>query len=197
VDANRFDHLTLVLGEGSSRRRVGLLLAAVGLGASLPVGSETDARKKRCPPCRFKKNGKCKGKKPDGTACGDGFSCLDGRCTCLPAERECPGEFCCPEGQVCDVSRTQCANPGACAPVATLACVGQEVTCNGSASCSCLRDVDGATHCGTSRKGGSCNECVDNDDCVTLTGVVGAFCVESGSNACCSPGQRFCRLPCP
>lgn len=202
MDERRFDRITLALGRGLSRRRVGILLTALGLGAGVDPAVETDAKKKKkkpkpCPFCRLKKRGKCTGKKPDDTPCGDGRSCLNGACVCLPAERAC-SEFCCAEGLVCDTSRNQCANPGACAAVTQLACVGTEVTCNGSASCSCLRDVNGATHCGTfSEAGAGCNVCQNNQDCVTLTGVAGAFCVESGSDACCSTGQKFCRILCP
>jgi hypothetical protein len=198
MNGRRFDRLTCVLGRGLSRRRVGALITALGLGAGVSPAAETDAKKKKCPVCRIKKRGKCKAKKPDGAPCGgEGNSCRNGACVCFPAERACSGR-CCPEGQVCDPARNLCANTAACAAVTTDACVGSSVTCNGNASCECLRDVDGATHCGTvDESGAGCNVCQVNQDCVDLTDNNGAFCVVSGSNACCGPGQRMCRIPCP
>jgi hypothetical protein len=196
MDGTRFDRLTLALGQRHGRRRVGLLLLSLVLDGVLTGSGGTAAKKKPCPPCRTRKHGKCKGKQADGTPCENGSTCQNGTCVCLPRKRAC-SELCCPSGQVCDRSRNLCANPGACAAVTTLACVNPDVTCNGSASCACLKDVDGTTQCGAvPNRATSCNECTTNQDCVMRDGT-GAFCVESGSNACCGPGQKFCRVPCP
>jgi hypothetical protein len=74
--------------------------------------------------------------------------------------------------------------------------VGTDVSCGGKTFCSCLRDVNGATRCGSFATPG-CNQCTTNADCAALTGEDNAFCVESGSNACCTPGSKMCRIPCP
>jgi hypothetical protein len=61
-------------------------------------------KRKPCPPCRKRKQGKCKGKSPDGAACPGG-SCRGGSCVptpvCVPScgERVCGGNDGC--GQSC------------------------------------------------------------------------------------------------
>jgi hypothetical protein len=199
MDSSRLDVLARFVGDRATRRAMlGLSGAMAVLGVSDAAAKKRKKKKKckTCPLCRTCRKGKCSGKQPDGTDCDNGRSCQNGACVCLPAERACD-EFCCAEGLVCDADRQQCANPGACAPVTELACVGADVSCNGSASCACLKDVDDATHCGAVPAQTGCNLCVDNQDCVELTGNAQAFCVESGSNGCCGPGQTFCRIPCP
>ena len=79
MDASRFDIIARSLGAAGSRRRAlgGLLVGALGL-----FGSQADdaaAKKKPCPPCKKRKAGKCKKKRPDGTVCPGG-SCQSGRC---------------------------------------------------------------------------------------------------------------------
>src|SRR5215217_663644 len=79
MDAARFDTLTLRLTTELNRRRsLGLLalLGLSGLGASDLAAAK---KKKSCPPCKRRKKGTCKGKKPDGTACPGG-TCVGGNC---------------------------------------------------------------------------------------------------------------------
>lgn len=85
MDADRFDSLTRSLMTTGSRRRV---LAAISGALGLPLGAfslaETEA-KKSCPPCKKRKRGKCKKKKPNGTACPRG-TCQGGRCVAAPPD---------------------------------------------------------------------------------------------------------------
>jgi hypothetical protein len=93
MDGSTFDRLTRSLGTAGSRRRVltGLLAGTVGL---LNAQTEQAAAKKKCPPCKKRKAGKCKAKKPDGTACAGG-SCRSGQCvaaTAPPPPGPCDGK---------------------------------------------------------------------------------------------------------
>ena len=74
MEATRFDTLARTLGNGASRRVViGGVLAALGLEVV------SAAKKKKCPPCKKRKQGTCRNKKPNGTACPGG-TCQSGRC---------------------------------------------------------------------------------------------------------------------
>jgi hypothetical protein len=79
---DRFDTLTRSLTTAGSRRRA---LAALGgaLGTALS-GSVVDgaAAKKKCPPCKKRKQGTCKKKKPNGSTCPGG-TCQGGRCVAV------------------------------------------------------------------------------------------------------------------
>jgi hypothetical protein len=86
MDGSDFDALARSLTATGSRRQA---LAAVLIGAlSLVRGGfsvqEAEAKKKKCPPCKKRKRGKCKGKKPDGTVCGPDQVCAGGACV-VPA----------------------------------------------------------------------------------------------------------------
>jgi hypothetical protein len=103
MDADRFDALSRSLSDACSRRGVlaSLLGATLGL-----VGLDRTEAKKKCPPCKKRKNGKCKKNKPDGTACPGG-ACQRGVCQPTPApEDPCPGQrlcdgACIPTNQCC------------------------------------------------------------------------------------------------
>src|SRR5688572_9014016 len=106
MDDSRFDSLTRTLSTAGSRRHTlgGLLAGAFGL-----LGTQTEqvaAKKKPCPPCKKRKQGKCKKKLPDGTACSGG-TCQGGRCvatapplTCASGQKPCGGR-CIPSDQCC------------------------------------------------------------------------------------------------
>jgi hypothetical protein len=125
MDALHFDILTRHLSAGLTRRRSLSHLVSLGL-LGLVVPEATEARKKPCPPCKKRKKGKCKKKKPDGTVCPGG-TCQSGSCvaaTSTPPPGGCPGRrvcgsTCCPEGQVCG-SNGACVHPSCC---------GGDVTC--------------------------------------------------------------------
>ena len=120
MDAKRFDALTTRLTDRLTRRRLGVLGAAVPAGLVLADSVDAKHRKKKkpCPPCVGRKKGKCKKRLPDGTACSGG-TCQGGVCQTAgcPAQRQC-GPGCCPEGQVCG-SNGACVSPTCCGGSAT------------------------------------------------------------------------------
>jgi mannan endo-1,4-beta-mannosidase len=90
--AKTFDAIARELGTDSTRRGIFRLLggaAAIASGVALTMGEDADAKKKHqgkgkgkkkgCPPCKKRKKGKCKKKKPDGTVCPGG-ACQSGNC---------------------------------------------------------------------------------------------------------------------
>jgi hypothetical protein len=108
--ASTFDDLARTLTSPGSRRRT--FGAVLGGALSLALGAssvQNAAAKKKCPPCKKRKNGKCKKTLPDGTDCPGG-TCQSGSCVagCPPA-RVC-GNGCCPDGQICQ--QGQCAAGG-------------------------------------------------------------------------------------
>src|SRR5215217_720802 len=96
MDEIHFDALARTVTAAGSRRRALAALSGVlglALGASSP---ETSEAKKQCPPCKKRKNDKCKKDKPDGTACPGG-ACQSGRCLAPlappgPVELTCVGQ---------------------------------------------------------------------------------------------------------
>jgi hypothetical protein len=80
MDGFAFDALTRSLTSAGSRRRAltGLVSGTLGLILAASVIDEA-AAKKKCPPCKKRKKGKCKKKQPDGTACAGG-TCRGGSC---------------------------------------------------------------------------------------------------------------------
>jgi hypothetical protein len=93
MDSARFDNLTRSLTTAGSRRR--MLAAALSGASGLVVGASSvdQARaKKTCPPCKRRKQGRCKKKRPNGTACGPGGQiCQSGRCRCPGGTTDCSG----------------------------------------------------------------------------------------------------------
>jgi hypothetical protein len=129
MDATRFDNLLRALFSESSRRHIvaGFINGLLGM-IALTLGGD-EAQAKRCPPCRKKKKGKCKKKRPDGTPCGGGKTCQRGRCVC-PDETEPCGGACVP---FCDLF--QARNPvtcDCCLPNnSLLECSGSDNCCSG------------------------------------------------------------------
>ena len=107
MDGDRFDALARALTAiGSRRRALGALGGALGsLGLAHP--NEAPAKKKKpCPPCRWRKKGKCKKTFPDGAACRGG-TCQGGRCiTALAPSPVCPVP--CPSCRICNPATGQC-----------------------------------------------------------------------------------------
>lgn len=150
MDSTHFDALTRSFPALQSRRGVltalsgGLLtfLTATLAGQDALAAKQRDKRaaatkkrhKKPCPPCKTRKQGKCKGQVPDGSACNGG-TCQGGACLsspCVPQDSAlvcaagcgtrsdtCGGAVTCPcpAGQGCLTNGT-CATT--CDPVAQL-----------------------------------------------------------------------------
>jgi hypothetical protein len=83
MDADRFDALSRSLtASGSRRQAVAAFLGGV-LGSAVGAALIEEATaKKRCSPCKKRKQGKCK-KVPNGTACAGG-TCQSGHCAAAP-----------------------------------------------------------------------------------------------------------------
>lgn len=155
MDAPHFDALTRRLTIGLSRRRSLVLFGILGLGGldSSDVAAK-NKKKKRCPPCKKRKKGKCKGTLPDGAPCPGG-SCQGGRCQqgCLPTDQCCAADDC-PLGFLC------C--DGFCSE--TLFAAGAACTA-GSRCCSnyCQFIHVGENRCAPTCRGGFCE--LDRDCC--------------------------------
>src|SRR5215213_1036674 len=121
--------LTAALTGRTTRRGMTRLLAGLALGGPLALlGRSPAAAKKTCSPCKKRKKGKCKGKKPDGTACPGG-TCQGGRC-CVPQETA----LICAAG--CGTRSDTCGGAVACPCPAGQDCLGNGScarTCNPSA----------------------------------------------------------------
>jgi hypothetical protein len=204
MDAARFDALIRALDLGAPRRTVLGGLTA-GLGALLSgFGIDADAKKKhkhkkkKCKPCQIKKKGKCKGPKPDGTACGEGKICQGGECvpaTCEPAcvaPEECVSGVCtCPSAQACLADRCcpetpECFADGICLCTDHFICAcppGDEF-CMGNVAESCCLAED---------------SCDPDFLCMTETCTAGndfceferAFCNNSSDCACVTTVDGF------
>lgn len=84
MDASRFDNVVRSLAARFSRRGVLVALAGGVAGLFDRAASPDAAAARRCPPCRKKRRGNCRKKRPDGTPCGEGKTCQQGACaTCL------------------------------------------------------------------------------------------------------------------
>jgi hypothetical protein len=185
MDGFHFDTLTRTLTVAASRRQTlgSLLGGALGL---LGSRAEEAAAKKKCPPCKKRKQGKCKGKKPDGTACSGG-SCQSGRC--VPT-LSCSSGYT-PCGQQCVDLRDNTQHCGACFTV----CSPGKVCCSGT----CANLLDDDNHCAacgrrcltrdeeTPRLNAA--EICSNGTCVDCS-IAGNI-REGGPTTCCR-GLRFC-----
>src|SRR5688500_6811147 len=154
MDGTRFDRLTRTLTTTGSRRRAlgGLLSGALGV---LSSGAEhtTAKKKKPCPPCKKRKQGKCKKKLPDGTACQSG-TCQGGSCvaTTWPAV--------CPVCQACNSGSGSCAVDTSENGEAGAGCAAPKVCCSGKC-CSGVHACNVASSCAT---------------CAEVCDANGAFC---------------------
>ena len=127
MDAHRFDALARVLTTAGSRRRAFTGLVSGTLSLVLGASSMEDvAAKKKCPPCKKRKKGKCKKKLPDGTACAGG-SCQRGVCQlAAPPVDSCPGQKRC--GGAC-IPTSECCTNDQC-PAGSLCCTEGCTTAN-------------------------------------------------------------------
>ncbi len=132
MDPQRFDTLARSLTAAGSRRRALAAILGGALGLSLGATSieEAAARKKKpCPPCKKRnRQGKCKKKLPDGTACEGGRTCQNGSCLCASGLRPC-GATCqqCCVNLDCEGGRTCQKGTCACPPDRPLFCTEQNV----------------------------------------------------------------------
>ena len=99
MDGFRFDDLTRLLAVNRSRHELTRLFGRFTLSGSLALLRMADAeakrkRKKACPPCKKRKQGKCKGNQPLGTPC-EGGRC-DGAGTCISPGGSRPAPAVCP-----------------------------------------------------------------------------------------------------
>lgn len=102
MNRDRFDTLSRALASGASRRGL-LARLTTGVLAALPLALGNDeAEAKPCPPCRKKKRGTCKQKRPNGTACGACRACQGGQCEFLPAGVSCGTGKTCQRGVCAD-----------------------------------------------------------------------------------------------
>src|SRR5215217_8689977 len=92
MDGTRADTLARSLTAAGSRRgALAVLSGALGLILGASSIDEAEAKKK-CPPCRKRKHGTCKRKKPNGTPCPGFGTCQGGKCV-VPV---CSGKNYCP-----------------------------------------------------------------------------------------------------
>ncbi len=207
MDGFDFDALTRSLTTAGSRRRAltGLVSGTLGLVLGASVIEEA-AAKKPCPPCKKRKQGKCKKKKPNGTACGSGRVCQSGRCvrpggltncggTCVNTQSdEANCGTCgtvCPANQVCQASA---CFPASTCPANTTTftfCLFPGATCGVGCSCArsaegnilCLADdddfcrPDGLLRCSTSADCSAGRACVDVRGCCPANPAVSKGCV--------------------
>jgi hypothetical protein len=174
MDAGRFDSLARSLRCAASRRAIIGLLAGSTLGSARSALAVADAEAKnrnrnrhrhrrKCRPCRTRKNGRCKGKKPNGTVCGVDKICRRG--TCVSAGG--------PQFPACSASNDFCS--------------GDQATCLGNVECGCFVTVESDTICGnlfhfegcpTTTGCTSSGQCRDVEFCVALP--------------CCPEGRAVC-----
>ena len=198
MDADRFDRLSCALSQCLTRRTLTSLLGGLALGNSLLSHQDVaqakkggSKKKKSCPPCKKRKNGKCKGTQPDGTGCTDGTgqagTCQSGSCVATVA----PPPPRCAEGE--RVCQGRCIGPEQCCPTDDY-CANGTPTCGGGYQC--LRANEGGSGCGTET--GDCTACTTNQQCVDIYGE-GVFCAKNTGGVCQCPTAQpgFCALPKP
>jgi hypothetical protein len=208
MDEHIFDSIVRSLGDGATRRRlVSLLGGGLTGGALLSLAGE-DAeggkkkgkkKKKPCPPCKKRKNGKCK---PDPGKAGQPCS----GCRVCGANGSCgvPSDDRCADGQLCRPST------GICCPVCVNdGCCGVAEACinPGLLSANFCCDTRANTPCG-GKGNGTFTECCSNlteeccgDTCVPRgtcsnhcanNTVYTEPCVEGADKWCCRPSYSVC-----
>jgi hypothetical protein len=214
LDGNRFDDLARWLNAVGSRRTVTRILGAGVLVAPLSTWrlGDTTAKakgkgkgKKSCPPCKKRKQGKCKGNKPEGTACtvsGGAGTCRSGSCVATPS----PGPP--PPGSPPSPPPPP-PDPAICTPVGGRACEGictaEQDFCTGGMgnfrcgtfgnSCICVVRPNGFSYCAHIVM--QCSNCTTDDECVSSTGDPAAICMTGGECNCPMESTSLCLVPCP
>lgn len=125
MDGSHFDALVRCLAATDSRRDL-LARLTPGLVAAVTLASGDGVAARSCPPCRKKKNGRCRKKRPDGAPCGNGGRCRNGRC----------------DHNVCTLNCTGDPAPQPCGPAGS--------------SCQCVNVVEGAHACVKPQQGDAC-----------------------------------------
>jgi hypothetical protein len=121
MDVKRFDGMARLVFVAITRRRLTRLLTGFGVSTTLaPLFADEVGASKKCGPCRTKKNGECKKKRPNGTRCRGGACfrglCNPGCCGAGCATRCAADEVCAdPPGQRCGPNCASCADPCGCA----------------------------------------------------------------------------------
>ena len=183
MDSDRFDSLARSFAAtGSRRRALAALVGSLALtlaGVSVQQAEAKKKKKKACPPCRKRKQGTCKKKETDGTACPGG-SCLRGRCVATSSSPVPPAG--CPTGtRRCDgtcISTSQCCTRTDCPALATYRC------CQGLCT-EAKRDP-----------GAACNFFQDAQCCSDYCQAVSSFraeCAATCQGRVCTPAGGCCR----
>src|SRR5215217_1632571 len=80
MHASPFETLLRSLSLAPSRRTLSRALLGLAFGSAVPVAQRAAAKKKKpCPPCKKRKQGKCKANLPNETPCSGG-KCQNGSC---------------------------------------------------------------------------------------------------------------------
>jgi hypothetical protein len=166
-----FDTIVRTLPHGSrTRRSLARSFGGVALVAAVALfaGEDADARR-QCPPCRKRRRGKCKKKRPDGTACPGG-TCQSGRCS--PVSDTCDAAAC-PDPGVC---KTRACADNVCAPENVpndTSCGSSGQVCQGGVCCPFLHQNCFGTCVNLACQGSLAGGC--NDTCLIP------------GRACCGP----------
>ena len=123
MNRDDFDALTRHIAATVSRRL--LIRLTPGMVAAHTLASIDDAAGGSCP-CRKKKKGRCRKKRPDGRPCGNGGRCQNGRC----------------DHNVCTLDCSSGQEPQACGPAGS--------------SCQCVNVVEGEDACVKLQQGAAC-----------------------------------------
>ena len=171
MDDLHFDTLIRQLTPALTRRGLGPL-ATLGLSGLLAPDAAEARKKKPCPPCKKRKQGKCGKKLPDGTACRGG-ACQNGRCISAICVPNCsPDNPCGPDG--CGGSCGTCTG-GTC-PAGVCFCPSGKEPCQGECRDACSADA--------MRLPGYCNCCYVNG---TARDVGLSTCVATCCSGKCDP----------
>ncbi len=220
MDADRFDTLVRALTAARSRRGLTRILFGLAFGSAAAAAPMAEAKKnKPCPPCKKRKQGKCKKNKPNGKAC-DGGTCQGGRCVaaapplvfnafgCLDVGAACRGDDanCCsgrcdgiaPGPGQPDTSRCVGHDESTCLPGQTnIGCGGEaNIVCTTTAgpeeNGQCTMTTGNAAYCAAD---GDCFACTRDTDCEGVCGPQAACipcakrCAAQGGTACAGLGD--------
>jgi hypothetical protein len=221
MDADRFDALSRSLMTAGTRRRALVALSGVlglVLGMASPLGAPA---KKRCPPCKKRKIGKCKKKLPDGTGCSGG-TCLGGSCVaatggngCSDGHKPC-GPACILAGQCCTSTDcptgTTCCNhlctdtttdPRHCGDCTTICSVGTTCACGRCCTargddCTLADQCCSTDVCSTGLPDTTCMACSPKDvGCEHTACCPSLFCVDLSARGqtcvACMPKGESCQ----